>query len=351
VGEVIGRQRERRAVHGRVPRQQRTAIHRHLQPLVRIERHRIGARERLEAAGVGRVERRPGAECAVDVQPDVVPGGDVRDLVERVDGAGVRCAAAGNDRERQVTCAAVVLDRAAERVGPHAELLVRRDRAQLLCPDAELFHALLDRGMALLARVEDELRMAALQAFRAHVPAGAGSRAMARGGQGVQRRRGAAGQQQALAAFDRKTDELHDPAADAHHQEDSRTVVAVEAGIHRVGDRVGEERDGRRRRIDPCVRALMTDRDGPGHDLVLQEIQDFLGRSSLLRQRLAHQAAAHLRRHDAVDRLDGKVSQVLADHRGGARAEPIEILAVFGKGMHGRLGHCRSCPANGDAPY
>ena len=110
-----------------MPRQQCAAIDGNLQPLVRIERDGIRSRERLEAAGVSGIERRPCAECAVNVQPDAEFGGYVRDLVQRIDGAGVGGAAAGDDRERQMSRLQVGLDRTAQRIGPHAKFLVRRD--------------------------------------------------------------------------------------------------------------------------------------------------------------------------------------------------------------------------------
>jgi len=77
------------------------------------------------------------------------------------------------------------------------------------------------------------------------------------------------------------------------------------------------------------------DGDGPGEDLAAQELEHFLRREPLLRQGLCHEPAADLVGNDAVDRLCGQRAQVLAQHRDGARAKAVEVLAVLGKGMHG----------------
>ena len=301
-----------------------------------FERDRVGARDASEAIRVGGIERGPGAECAVHVQPDVEVARDVGDRVERVDGAGVRRTAAGDDGERQVSGGEVSLDRATQRVRPHAERIVHLDLAQVVRADAELLDALLDRGMAFRARVGDEPRTPALQPFRAQVPARALGGAVARGGERVQRRRRAAGQQQAEAALGGKSHEFHDPATEARHQEQRRVVVAVEPGVHRRRDRVGEDRDRRRRRVDPAVGSLVPDRDRPGHDLAAQELQDLLGRQARLRHRQRHQPAPDLVGHDAIDRLGRQGAQVLAEHLDGARAEAVEIFAVLDERMHGR---------------
>ena len=322
-----------------MPRQQRAAIDRHLQPLVRIERDRIGPRDRLELPGIGRIERRPGAEGAVDVQPDAEFSRDVGDRIQRVDGAGVGRAAAGDDRKGQVPRLQVVFDGTAERIGPHAKIRIGRDCAREIRADAELLDALLDRGVAFGARVEDELLPPALEAFGAHVPARPCGGAVARSAERIEGRRGAAAQQQALAAFDRESDQLHDPAAETHHQEDGGVVVAVEPAVHRGRDGVGQDRDRRRRRIDPGIGPPVPDRDGPGHDFAPEEIQDLLRRLPSHRQRQGHEALADLGRHDAIDRLRRQVAQVLADHHGDTRAEAVEFRPVLGEGMHGLLGH------------
>ena len=289
-----------------MPRQQCAAIDGNLQPLVRIERDRIRSCERLEAAGVSGIERRPCAECAVDVQPDAEFGGYVRDLVQRIDGAGVGGAAAGDDRERQMSRLQVGLDRTAQRIGLHAEFGICRDRPQVLRSNAELLDALLDRGMTFGAGIKDKSLPAALQAFGAHVPARARCGAVARRAERVERRHRAARQQQALAAFDGKSDQFHDPAPDADHQEYGRVVVAIEPAIHGRGDGIGQDRDRRRRRVDPGIGPAVPDRDGPGHDLAAKEIEDLFRRLPLLRQWQGHQAKANVRGHDAIDGLMGR---------------------------------------------
>ena len=217
--EVVRGQRESRPMHVRVPRQQRAAVDRYLQPLVRIERDSVGARNRLEPVTVGRVERSPGAECAVDVQPDAELGCDIGDFIQRIDGAGIRGAAAGHDRERNLARFPVALDRRAKQLGPHAKCVIGRNRTQVIGSDAELLGAFLDGGMAFGAGIEDERRAPALESLDAQVPARPFGGAVARCGQRVERGGGAAAQQQAQASFPGEPDELHDPSPDAHHQE------------------------------------------------------------------------------------------------------------------------------------
>ena len=208
-------------------RQQCAAIDGNLQPLVRIERDGIRSRERFEASGVSGIERCPCAECAVNMQPDAEFGGYVRHVVQRIDCAGVGGAAAGNDRERQMSRLQVGLDRTAQRVGPHAEFGICRDRPQVLSSNAELLDALLDRGVTFGAGIKDKSLPAALQTFDAQVPARALGGAVACRAERVERRHRAARQQQALAPFDGEANQFHDPATDADHQENGRVVVTV----------------------------------------------------------------------------------------------------------------------------
>ena len=271
--EIVRRQGKRVAMNFRVSREQRAAVDRHLQPLVGIQRDRVGARNRLEPVAIRRVERGPGAERAVDVQPDAELGCDVGDVVQRINGTGIGGAAAGHDRERDLARLAVVLDRRAQRVRAHAKRVVGRNRTQVIGSDAELLGALLDGGMAFGARIEDERRAPALQSLDPQVPARPLGGAVTRCGQRVERRGRAATQQQAKASFAREPDELHDPSADAHHQEHAGVVVAVEPAIHRARDGVGQDRDRRGWRIDPGEGPPVPDGDGPGHDIGLEKIQ------------------------------------------------------------------------------
>ena len=83
----------------------------------------------------------------------------------------------------------------------------------------------------------------------------------------------------------------------------------------------------------------MPDRDGPGHDFAVEEIEDRLRRLPLFGQWQGHQAMANIAGHDAIDRLRGQAAEVFAEHPDGARAEVIEIRPVLDEGMHRLLGH------------
>ena len=107
VAQVVGGDLEGEAQTVGVAHEQRATFERLEEPLVRIERHGVGAlhpRER-RAPPVG--QDGEAAVGGVDVQPQAVLGAQVRQVVERVDGAGVRGARVGADDERAQSCGPV----------------------------------------------------------------------------------------------------------------------------------------------------------------------------------------------------------------------------------------------------
>ena len=84
----------------RIPDQQAPGVERRVEPLVRVERERIGAREgRHGAADMWRL-RGERAVGAVNVEPQSGLGADVGDGAERIDRAGVDVARSGDDADR-----------------------------------------------------------------------------------------------------------------------------------------------------------------------------------------------------------------------------------------------------------
>ena len=87
--EVVVRRvvRERGAQRLRVAHERAARLERRVEPLVRIDRHRVGLGERAQI--VGRAGHRGGepAVRAVDVEPGAVLAADRRDRAERIDGA------------------------------------------------------------------------------------------------------------------------------------------------------------------------------------------------------------------------------------------------------------------------
>lgn len=99
-------------------------------PLVRIEGDGVGeldSRERLAPAGGQREEAAVGC---VDVHPQAVLAGDPGDLRERIDGAGVRRAAARDDQKGAPAGRPVLAQGGLERLGEHPEPRVARDDPQ-----------------------------------------------------------------------------------------------------------------------------------------------------------------------------------------------------------------------------
>ena len=132
--EVVRVDGERPFQPGPVADQHAAALHRLVQPLVRIERHRVGA---LDPG-----QRRPprGGECGeapvgrVDVQPEPFGGTDVGQAGQRVDGAGVGRAGAGAQGERDAARVAVGPDGRGHRVRRQAPAVVGRQHPHLVRP-------------------------------------------------------------------------------------------------------------------------------------------------------------------------------------------------------------------------
>src|SRR5439155_22519186 len=102
--EELRRDLEAAPQGGAVTDEKRAELDGLIQPLVRIERDRVGelhAGKRLTSA---LAETRKRAVCAVDVEPDSPLAAEVRQLFERVDGASCRGASFTHDPPRASPC-------------------------------------------------------------------------------------------------------------------------------------------------------------------------------------------------------------------------------------------------------
>ena len=82
------------------PHEHDAACLREEQPLVRVERHRVGAVETGEEVPADGVDAAGNAVRAVDVEPHAARLADVGERVDRVDGAGERRARGRDDGDR-----------------------------------------------------------------------------------------------------------------------------------------------------------------------------------------------------------------------------------------------------------
>ena len=122
---------------------------------MRVERQRVGPRQpgQQRAKRLDQVEE--SAVGPVDMVPEARAFTQVGDRLERIDGAGVGRPRRRDDQERPQAGAAVGVDRVAQGIDPHAELLVDRDRSHPIGKDAGQPGRLDDRGMGLGRGVED----------------------------------------------------------------------------------------------------------------------------------------------------------------------------------------------------
>ena len=172
VAQVVGRDLERAPQQVPLAHQQRAALDRLVEPLVRIERDRVGrldpAQRRTSALG----QRREAAVGGVDVQPHAVLAADLGELAQRIDRAGVGRARGDAREQRRAAGRDVGLDRARERRRRQPQVLPAGQDAQLVGPEAEQPRRAGDRRVRLVGRVgDDAVAHRPCSASRAHASA------------------------------------------------------------------------------------------------------------------------------------------------------------------------------------
>ena len=183
--QIFGGQRERGAQQIHPAAIQHAEIERHEQPLVRIDDERVRAGAALERVAALRHDRRDTAVRAVDVQPQIVALADIRNRRHRIDARRRRAANRRDHRDRQIPVGDVLRDRGVERVGPHAEVIVRGNVAHGIVAVAKKDHRFIDGVVRMLRAINAYARDvgASAQSLRPH----AGHFHLARGGERVQR--------------------------------------------------------------------------------------------------------------------------------------------------------------------
>ena len=94
----------------------------------------------------------------IDVKPEIEFSCDVRDLVERIDDAGVYSARTANDAKRSQAFAKISLDLLSERVDAHSLAIVARNHTHLIASEAENVSRLRDRHVNFFRSVNGHRR-------------------------------------------------------------------------------------------------------------------------------------------------------------------------------------------------
>ena len=155
VPEVVRHDLERASQVAPVADQQRAALERLVEPLVRIERHRVGQLDARQRGAPALGDGGEPAVGAVDVEPDAAVAADAGQRGERVDRAGVRGARHAGGEQRRAAGAHVGVDGGGQRLGPQAPVAVCGQHAQLVGAEAEQARRAREGGVPLVGDVGD----------------------------------------------------------------------------------------------------------------------------------------------------------------------------------------------------
>ncbi len=223
----------------------------HMQPFVEIEGERIGTRDGGEAAGKLGHQGAKRTEGAVDMEPEVLGGGDVGKLRERISGAGIHRARRADEDEGLQARRAVRRNRGAQGGSVHLVPVVDGNTAQRVRAEAENVEGAGIAGMGLGRGVADKARVCeaarAAGKFEAHV---AGD---LQGDDGGER---SAGDDEAAGRF-RKAEEFAAPADHLPLDINGAMIAPAGIGVDRGGGDFGEQVLGRAGAVHPAEEARM----------------------------------------------------------------------------------------------
>ena len=156
--EVLGVQLERALEQPPFAHEQAADLERHREPLVRIERDRVGLVDpRHRALAALRQDR----ECpvgTVDVEPDAALVAGLGELADRIDCPGVRRARVRADEERQPIRVEVGVDRRDDVARAQPEGVIGRQDAELVGPEPQVARRPGDGRVRLIAGVHHDPR-------------------------------------------------------------------------------------------------------------------------------------------------------------------------------------------------
>ena len=117
--------------------QEASALERLVEPLVRIERDRVGQLDPRQGGATALGQNGETAVRGVDVEPHAALATQRRDLREGIHGAAARGTGRGGDEQGLATRARVGVHRRLERVDAQAVAIVNGKHAHLIRPEAE----------------------------------------------------------------------------------------------------------------------------------------------------------------------------------------------------------------------
>jgi hypothetical protein len=280
----------------------------------------VGALEAAKERPQPRRDRRHRAVGAVGVEPEALPGTELGELVERIDGARVHRAGVAHDDRRLQSRAPVVGDRLLQQVDADAEAVVGRDLPELLPADAEQVDRLVDAVVDLFRDVHHE-RLGSPEAGLAHV----GRHGAPRGRERREVRHRAARGEDALGAV-RKAEDRREPLQDLLLDVDRGVVAAPAIAVHRRREVVGDDAERVGGRVDEGEEARVRVAEGVVQDPLAHRPQHLVGRLPGLRQRLveSQSTVADLTEHGPR----GEARAVLRDQLGRPDAELSHFFRV-----------------------
>ena len=271
------------------------------------------------------------------MEPQALRGAEVSDLSERIDRARAHGPRAGRHAEWAVALGAVGGDRGAQRGDVHPAALVAGDLVDRANPEAEDLGRLLDTAVTLRGDVEDQRRPRALEPLTPHVPAVLGRRAMARRRERDQRGRGAAARQQPHAPVRGKPDQLHEPAHGGPLDVNGGVVAPGAARVQRRREEVGDDADGRRRRVHPAEEPRVAVAHRVREDGRAEVLQDRFGARAGFAQGLLDERGALVGRHGLKNRARPNRREVVGHEVDGGVSQPAEGFGIEGGRRHDRL--------------
>ena len=157
VAEVVGADLERVPQRSPVAHEQAAALVGLVQPLVRVERDRVGERDTGERGPPTLGQDREAAVRGVDVEPDPALPAERRELFERIDRTRARRARVRDGEERPPPAGLVGGDRGRERRRLEPQVLADGQDPHLVGPEAERPCSPCERRVRLVGDVDDEV--------------------------------------------------------------------------------------------------------------------------------------------------------------------------------------------------
>ncbi len=330
--QVAGVDLERAPQAVSVAHQQGAHLDRLVQPLVRVERDRVGQLHAGQRRAPSLRQAGEGAVGAVHVQPGVVLAADPRQLGERVDRTHRRAARVGDDQQRAPAGGQVGADRALQRVRAHAPDVVAQDHPHLVGAEPQHARGAGQRRVRLVGHVQ--------HCARVHLPhqrlAGAGERRQVRG---------RPTRDQCAARLGRIADPLPEPVEHGQLQRGRAGGAQPPAGIdvERARDQISQRPRPGALAGDVGEVAGMGETGDVGQHIALEVVQDLVEPRGPLGRRhrqapvqLAGRLGVHHRARRPRDAIHQHVDRAISQlpHDVGIECERRSLVRRIG--WHGR---------------